>query len=117
MPVNLRTLLVSYENNEVSADAQYLNKLVQVTGVVDDIKKDILGNPFVTISAEGEELEFPEFQASFDSSQASMLAELIHGEKVTLVCKITGLMFNVQGNNCHVRSVYGPNNQELRLDQ
>lgn len=46
-PVNL---LNAYDENEVKADSTYKGKLLEVTGSVNDIGKDILDNPYITFS-------------------------------------------------------------------
>jgi hypothetical protein len=101
--VQLRTLLGDYHNNEVRADALYKDKLVQVTGIVGDVKKDIMGNIYVTVGT-GAAFEIPVVQAFFDDSNASKAAMLNKGDKVTVRGKVDGLMMNVLLKDCE----FGP---------
>lgn len=59
MQVNIRDILAAYENNEVGADNQYKGKLIEVTGIVDNIKKDIFDNLYVTLGT-GAQFEIPQ---------------------------------------------------------
>jgi hypothetical protein len=49
MQVKIQDNLSSYENNE--ADAEYKGNWTEVAGLVDDTKKDRLGNTYITIGA------------------------------------------------------------------
>lgn len=87
-------LMAAYKNNEVSADLKYKGKLIQVTGKVGDIKKDLFDNIYVTIGT-GAMFEIPEVQAFFDQSDVMKAASLSKGQKVTVVGRCDGLMMNV----------------------
>jgi hypothetical protein len=47
--VSPSALYSAYDKNELSADNQYKNKVVQLTGIIDTIGKDIMGTPYVTL--------------------------------------------------------------------
>lgn len=98
----IKQLLADYRNNEVAADNKYKSKLVQTTGLVDDIKKDIMNNLYVTIGT-GRDFEIPQVQAFFDDSMNNQLAALNKGQKITVVCRIEGLMMNVLGRKCIIK--------------
>lgn len=102
MQVGIRLLLSDYKNNEIGADNKYKGKHVQVTGVVGDIKKDILDNLYLTLGT-GAQFEIPEVQAFFDDSMNNKLGSLSKGQKLTVVCRIDGLMMNVLGKDCIIR--------------
>ncbi|OOG87804.1 hypothetical protein B0E42_07145 [Pseudomonas sp. A25(2017)] len=102
MQVGIRQILSDYKNNEVGADNKYKGNHVQVTGIVGDIKKDIMDNLYVTLGT-GAQFEIPEVQAFFDDSMNSKLGSLNKGQKLTVVCRIDGLMMNVLGKDCIIQ--------------
>lgn len=102
MQVDIRQLLRDYEGNEVAADNRYKGKSVEVTGIVGDIKKDLMSNLYVTLGT-GKEFEIPTVQAFFDDSMNAQLGNLRKGQKLTVICTISGLMMNVLGKNCQIK--------------
>lgn len=102
MQVGIRQLLSDYKNNEINADNKYKGNHVQVTGIVDNIKKDIMSNLYITLGT-GAEFEIPEIQAFFDDSMNEKLGNLSKGQKLTVVCRIDGLMMNVLGQDCIIQ--------------
>jgi hypothetical protein len=102
MQVNIRQILSDYKNNEVGADNKYKGNYVQVTGIVSEIKKDIMSNLYVTIGT-GAQFEIPEIQAFFDDSTNDQLARLSKGQSLTITCRIDGLMMNVLGRDCVIQ--------------
>jgi hypothetical protein len=102
MQVNIRDILSAYENNEVGADNQYKGKLIEVTGIVDDIKKDIMDNLYVTLGT-GAQFEIPQIQAFFDDSMNNQLGQLRKRQQLTVVCRVDGLMMNVLAKDCVIK--------------
>lgn len=102
MQVGIHDILGAYENNEVGADNQYKGKLIQVTGIVDDIKKDIMDNLYVTLGT-GQQFEIPQIQAFFDDSMNNQLGQLRKHQKLTVVCRVDGLMMNVLAKDCVIK--------------
>ena len=47
--VSAEALYNAYNQNQVAADAKYKGNLVEMTGVIGSIGKDILNNPYVTL--------------------------------------------------------------------
>lgn len=99
LDVQIGTLLSEYKDNEIRADGQFKGKRIRVGGSVDDVKKDILNNPFVTIGT-GKQFEIPQVQCTLRSSEASKAANLSKGSSVTVTGKVGGLMMNVQLRDC-----------------
>lgn len=102
MQVGIQQLLADYKNNEVGADNKYKGNLIEVTGIISDVKKDILDNLYVTLGT-GRAFEIPEVQAFFDDSMNNQLAGLNKGQQLTVVCRIDGLMLNVQAKDCVIK--------------
>lgn len=97
--INASKILSDYRNNEVQADNVYKGKYVEVTGWVGEIKKDLFGSLYITVGT-GAEFEIPQVQAFFDDSMNNKLATLNKGARVTIVCKVEGLMMNVIAKKC-----------------
>jgi len=74
----------AYEDNTVAADQRFKGARYEVSGIVASIDTDFLGRPYVTLR--GGVNEFMEPQFSFSKQQASVLAKLHKGNKVTMVC-------------------------------
>ena len=100
--VTIGELLSSYSENEVGADVKFKGKYIQTSGLIGDIKKDILDDLYVTVGATGEAFEIPQLQAYFQDKYTSELANLKKGQTIEVVCKIDGLMMNVLGKNCRI---------------
>lgn len=94
--VNAETLMSDYQANEVAADAQYKNRVIKVTGVVDSIGKDILDNPYITLKT-GNTFSV---QCTFDHSFEKMLANLVKDEELTMVGRVSGKFGNIILKEC-----------------
>jgi len=90
-------LFKTYQDNEVSADNDFKGKYFYVEGVVDDIKKDILDDIYVTLKT-GE--MFGSVQCYLDN--ADVASQLKKGQRITVYGKCDGLMMNVAMKNCKV---------------
>ena len=97
--VPLRELLGQYKNNEVRADAMYKGKVIRTTGKVDDIKKDVLNNIYITLGT-GQDFEIPQVQCFFDDELAGQAASHNKGETITVQGRVDGLMMNVLVRDC-----------------
>lgn len=62
--ISAATLIAAYEANEVAADEKFKGKLIEVTGVIDSIAKDIMGDLYVTLGS-GKDFEVAHVQAMF----------------------------------------------------
>jgi hypothetical protein len=100
--VSLSDLLSDYKGNEVRADGKYKGKTIQVTGIVDDVKKDITGDPYVTVGS-GAAFEIPQVQCTAGSNQTAAFANLNKGQKVTVQGEVDGLMMNVLLSDCVIK--------------
>jgi hypothetical protein len=97
----LRELLAQYKDNEVRADAIYKGKVVEVGGIVGDIKKDITDTIYVTLGT-GEWLQIPQVQCFFPDSKARETARLSSGQHVRMRGTVKGLMMNVLVEDCDI---------------
>jgi hypothetical protein len=92
--IPVKTLLADYKGNEVRADGTYKGKIVQITGVVHDVKRDILGSLYVTVGS-GAAFELPVAQCFFEESAVPKASQLNKGDRVTVRGRVEGLMMNV----------------------
>jgi hypothetical protein len=92
---------VEYKDNEVRADGKFKGKVVQTTGLVRDVKKDVLGSIYVTLGT-GKLLEVPVVQCFVAGSQVERVTALSKGDKVTMRGRVDGLMMNVLVKDCEL---------------
>lgn len=85
--VDASTLTSEYNSNEIAADQKYKGKLVEVTGRVDSISKDITGAPYVSLR---EEYSFEGVQCMFERENEGILVNLAKGDFVTLRGQVAG---------------------------
>lgn len=100
--VDLAAMLAEYKDNELRADGRYKGRVVLASGIVDDVKKDILGSPYITVGT-GKAFEIPTLQCSLAKDQVERASALSKGEKVSIEGKVKGLMMNVQADDCRIR--------------
>lgn len=96
------SLLSEYRDNELRADSKYKGRLVEVTGYVGDVKKDILDTPYVTLGT-GAELEIPKVQCFLTSEHSRKATRLSKGMLATLRGRVDGLLGNVLVRDCEVQ--------------
>lgn len=95
--VTAAELVGAYEGNELAAEKKYEGQIVEVTGVVGDIKKDILDDAYVTLGT-GKQFEVRQVQCFLANGvDATALAK---GDQVTLTGRVEGLMMNVLVRDC-----------------
>jgi hypothetical protein len=93
-------LLSEYKANQVAADDKYKNKIIEVSGTINSIGKDILDTPYVTIGGSSD--VFTNIQCMFAKDDQSQLINLQKDTKITLKGKVSGYMMNLLLNNCSI---------------
>ena len=96
--ISASKLYKEYNENEIAADEKYKGKIIEVTGVIRDIGNDIMDNAYITLV--GNEY-LGDIQCYFN--EKSVVAKLSKGKRITVIGSCSGLMINVQINNCIVR--------------
>ena len=96
--ISASKLYKEYNENEIAADEKYKGKIIEVTGVIRDIGNDIMDNAYITLV--GNEY-FGDIQCYFN--EKSVVAKLSKGKRITVIGSCSGLMMNVQINNCIVK--------------
>ena len=103
--VSAYQLAGDYHANEVSADNKYKNNLLEISGTIDSIGKDILGYPFITLSNGSDSISLNDVECSFDQTDSnnSALSSLSKGQKITLEGTGSGMtLTQVMVKNCSV---------------
>ena len=88
-----------YKDNEIAADAKYKNKLIEVTGIVDSIGKDILDTPYISLQSY-EYAIIDHVQCMFSKSQEPELATVSKGQRIVLKGTVSGKLGNVLVKGC-----------------
>ena len=100
--VPVTTLLSEYKDNEIRADGKFKGKRIEVSGRVEDVKKDFLDNTYVTLGT-GKMLEIPVVQCFLKNGQTQRAATLSKGDSVTVQGEVDGLMMNVLVRGCIIK--------------
>ena len=98
--VTAKELLKEYDDNEVKADETYRDKLVTVTGIINDIGKDVLDDTYVAVGT-GDDYEFTTVQCYFsDEGELAKVGDLEKGAEITVTGTCDGLSINVLLKDC-----------------
>lgn len=99
LAVSAERLISEYKANEISADRDYKDRRLRVTGRVDHIGKDIIDSMYVTVGT-GEEFELVSVQCFFDNDWGQRLSYLREGETITIEGRCDGKFGNVLLRDC-----------------
>lgn len=80
------TMINTYEDNEVRADAIYKGKVLKVTGIVHSISSDLTDNAVVHLAPKGDEYAFTSVYASGDNKFHNQAINLRKGTMITIIC-------------------------------
>jgi 3-oxoacyl-ACP reductase-like protein len=100
--IKASALWAAYEANEVKADDTFKDKKLEVSGKIETIGKDILGDPYITLGT-GQEFSIGGVQAVFDRDASKQLAALNKGQAVKVRCVCDGRLGNVLLKDCTLR--------------
>jgi len=98
--VTALALAGAYKDNEVAADATYKGQIVEVSGTVDTIGKDVLDTPYITLATG--QYSFESVQCMFAKSDEPQLATVTKGQSITLRGEVSGKMGNVLVRGCSI---------------
>ena len=102
LAVSAKDLLAAYQNNEVSADNQYKDKILSVTGVISDIGV-VLDQTYICINGGGDfEILSVQCYISDESEISEKVAALSKGETVTITGTCSGQSLNVELKDCTI---------------
>lgn len=97
MQITATELYAAYKNNEVAADSTYKGKLLEISGTVDTIGKDILDTPYVSLKT-GEVIG--SVQCILADEAVAEAGTLTPGAKVTLRGRGNGYLLNALVKQC-----------------
>jgi hypothetical protein len=97
--VDAATILKEYEANEVAGDNKYKDKIVEITGVVESVGKDLLDDVYISVGT-GAEFEIATVQCFITKDHVEKSASLQKGQKITVTGRVDGIMFNVLVKDC-----------------
>ncbi len=102
LEVTATKLIADYKANEISTDSTYKDKQVKVTGVVGSIAKDILDNPYVTLTDETQ-YGIESVQCYFSKADQANLANVTKDTRITLKGRVSGKsLTNVLVKECSI---------------
>ena len=90
----------AYENNEVAADNKYKGEIVLISGTIEDIGKDILDKPYITLVTGN--ILF-NVQCYFEKSNEGQFASLSKGQRVKVKGVVDGKFGNVTVEDCIIK--------------
>jgi len=103
-PVDIKVtasqLYAAYRANEIDADNKYKGKILEVSGTVSTIGKDILDSPYVALKTDD---IIGVVQCMLENSEKSKAAGLQKGQRIVVQGKNSGLLMNVILRDCIVK--------------
>jgi len=100
LEVDYKVLWQDYQDNAIGADAKYKDKMLKLTGEVEDINREIAGNPYVTFKIG----TLQNVRLTFKKSEEEKISQLSKGQTITIKGKCSGLLITstVSLNDCEV---------------
>ena len=96
-------MAAEYKENEVAADAKYEDKLVEISGTVDTIGKDVLDTPYIAFATANQYEIINRIQCMFEKkSDVEALSGVSKGEKITLRGTVSGALGNIIVKDCEI---------------
>ena len=101
MKVTAEKIIEDYKDNGVAADATYKGKLVEITGTVKTIDKDVLQTPYISLESY-EYAIVDHVQCMFPKSSETELASVTKGQKITLRGTVANKLGNLIVEDCSI---------------
>lgn len=96
-------LYQKYDQNEVAADEKYKGKILEVSGVVDEVGTDILDKVYVALKTTTGKYNVISVQCYFPESRKNQAGQLSSGQQVSINGKCEGKpAINVELKDCFV---------------
>ncbi len=101
--LSAETLRQAYKANEVNGDNLYKGKLVEISGTVDSIGKDIMKEAYITFETP-ESVSFDKVQCMFNQTEEAGLAQLKKGQAIKVQGVVSGATIgSVIVRNCKIQ--------------
>ena len=88
--ISAETLIKDYRENEVSADDKYKNKIIEVTGVVSQVKKESLTRIIVILQ---KPKTYWGVRCQLNKEYKDEAGELRTGDEITIIGKCAGIKY------------------------
>jgi hypothetical protein len=95
-------MAAEYKENEVAADAKYKGKLVEISGTVDTIGKDIADTPYIAFATENQYEIINRIQCMFGRNDTEALSSVSKGQKIALRGTVSGALGNIIVKDCEI---------------
>ena len=95
-------LIAAYDENEVSADNEYKDKTLKITGTVSDIGVDVANRSYIMLKDENDPHAILGVQCYFEDDQKDAIAQLKKGDAVTVTGTCEGKVVSVSIKDCQV---------------
>lgn len=99
---DIEAFTAEFDNNAVAADEKYQNQIIQITGYIQNIDEDILGQKYVTVWSEKDAITLKSTQCYFDDDDVNQITSLNKGDTVTIIGKYKGNQIGVILEKCQV---------------
>jgi hypothetical protein len=97
-PVTADDLVGAYQRNGIAADQMYKGQIVDISGSVGWVGKDMFGNPYVTLGREAAS----SVQATFPRGSDTLLADLNPDQRIVVRCRVEGKVVSVAARECQL---------------
>lgn len=91
-----------YKQNEVAADATYKDKLLEISGTVDTIGKDVMDTPYISFAGASQYEVLDRVQCMFTKSDEVALAKVTKGQQITLRGTLSSKLGNIIVKSCSI---------------
>lgn len=101
--VSAYDLYAEYDANEAAAEQKYKGKLLEITGTVDDVSRDILDDLYVTLESSDDKYSLSSVQCYLDEKDESTMTKvtsLSKGDTVTIRGYVDSMLFNLSVKKC-----------------
>ena len=95
-------LINAYDENAVSADSQYKDKTLKITGTVSSIGVDVADRAYIMLKDENDPYAILGVQCYFEEDQKDSLTSLKEGDTVTVIGTCEGQVVSVSVKNCQI---------------
>jgi hypothetical protein len=91
----------TFEENETAANEKFLGKVIEVTGIINEIEKTDSGQLIVLLSCSS---PLGGVRCSFETDQDNVSKKVTNGSTCTLKGKCSGMLMEVVLDNCALTS-------------
>lgn len=97
--VNYKSLADEFENNSLAAEEKYEGEVIYVNGPIHSIDKDILGDPYISLSGS---MDFAMIRCELSEEDAKATANLSKGQNITVAGVVGDTTVGVSLERCKV---------------